>query len=218
MEWARVKRGLAHPREALFYLLVGRDVYAALRNPGIAHTCVDGTSDLPFSTYMTKPTDIHEHLATLFMLTKELRLRTIVELGTRGGESTVALLFAAKEIGGTVFSFDIDDCGDAKKSVDELGLSDYWRFTQSDDLAIDWQKSIDHLFIDTSHTYEQTMAELRKFEPFVRDGAIITMHDSVTFPTVRKATLDYLKMRHDLTKYEYLNNNGLTVIFKHTTA
>ena len=124
------------------------------------------------------------------MFTKELGLKTIVELGMRGDESTISLLYAAKETGGMVLSFDVDDCPGAKRSVSELGLSDDWRFKQTDDLPVIWQKTIDHHFIDTSHTYEQTVAELRKFEPFVRDGGIMTMHDRVTFPDVKNAMSD----------------------------
>jgi len=217
MSLRKVKRGLAHPRNLLLYLLVGKDEYYFIRSSA-AHTCEDGSSDLPFSSQMIKRTDIHEHLVTLFMLTRELGLKTVVELGTRSGESTIPLLFAAKEIGGSVFSFDIEDCPAAKKLVSENGLSSYWQFTQTDDLTVDWQKPVDHLFIDTSHTYDQTIRELRKFEPFVRDGGVITMHDNVSCPDVRRATSDYLKGRSDLRRYEYLNNNGLTVVFKHSTT
>jgi len=113
-----------------------------------------------------------------------------------------------------VFSFDIVECPEAEKVISQYALSRYWQFVQTDDLKADWTMPIDHLFIDTSHTYEQTFSELRKFEPFVREGGIITMHDQVTYPEVRRAILDYVKERSDLKKYEYLNNNGLTVIFK----
>jgi predicted O-methyltransferase YrrM len=201
-------------RDVLLYLVVGKDEFWEIRRR-FGHTCSNGVSDLPFSAHVTKLTDIHEHLVSLFMLTVELKLRTVVELGTRGGESTVALLFAAKETGGRVFSLDIDECLDAKKVILEYGLSDYWRFLQTDDLNVDWKMPIDHLFIDTTHTYEQTINELRKFEPFVRRGGIVTIHDSVSSPDVRRAALDFVRGRSELKKYEYLNNNGLIVIFKH---
>jgi predicted O-methyltransferase YrrM len=145
------------------------------------------------------------------MLTKR-ESKTTVELGAREGESTIPLLFAAKETGGQVFSFDLDDCQDAKRVVSEFGLSSHWQFTRADDLAVDRDEPIDHLFVDTNHTYEQTIAELKKFEPFVREGGIITMHDNVTYPDVGRAASDYLRGRHDLARYDYLNNNGLTAI------
>jgi predicted O-methyltransferase YrrM len=163
---------------------------------------------------MTKPTDIHEHLATLFMLTIEFNLKRILELGTREGESTVALLQAAKQINGKVFSIDIDSCLRAKRLIQKYELQKYWEFTQADDLKMKWSTPIDHLFIDTSHTFDQTLRELEKYEPYVRRGGIITMHDIVSSQGVLSAITKYLENRDDLAFYKYFNSNGLGVIFK----
>jgi predicted O-methyltransferase YrrM len=148
------------------------------------------------------------------MLSTEFKLRTIVELGTRGGLSTTAFLLAAKKIGGHVFSFDIDPCIDAKKEIAMLGLEEYWTFTQADDLKAPWNRPIDHLFIDTSHTFTHTLAELQKFERYVKPGGIITMHDFIGFPEVDDALRKYAENRTDFRIYRYFNNNGLAVIFK----
>ena len=72
-----------------------------------------------------------------------------------------------------------------------------WQFVQTDNVKADWKMPIGHLFIDTSRTCEQTTNELREFEPFVWPGGIMTMHDSVSYPDVRRAVSDYLKGRHD---------------------
>jgi len=163
---------------------------------------------------MLKCTDINAHLMTLYMLTQQLRLSTILELGVRTGESTIAFLFAAKEIGGMVTSIDIADCPEAKDKISSFGLSKYWHFVKGDDLLIDWNIPIDHLFIDTSHTYDQTLKELQKFEPWVNVGGIITLHDIVTFPDVLRAINDYLREAKGLKMYKYFHNNGLAIIFK----
>jgi predicted O-methyltransferase YrrM len=126
----------------------------------------------------------------------------------------VVLLHAAKEIGGKVFSIDVDECADAKKLVGAYGLGEYWQFIQADDLAVEWDKAVDHLFIDTSHTLDQTIKELKKYEPYVRRGGIITMHDSVTRAEVKEAALNYIAERDDFRMYEYINNNGLLILFK----
>ncbi len=165
--------------------------------------------------HMIKPTDIHEHLMTLYMLTVELNLKTIVELGTREGESTIALLEAARRIGGRVHSIDIDPCIKAKEMVRSYGLEKYWVFTQGDDLEVEWGKPIDHLFIDTSHLFEHTVKELEKYEPHVKRGGIITLHDTVIYPEVLPAIMKYTDGRGDLRVYKYFNNSGLVVIFKH---
>jgi predicted O-methyltransferase YrrM len=206
--------GIRHPKEALLYVLLGKDGYARLRNPS-SHTCHEAKElSLPFAAEALRDTDIHEHLVTLYMLTVELRLKTVVELGTRTGESTVALLFAAKECSGEVFSYDINDCPDAKRAVERYGLQGHWHFNRSDDLKVDWNGPIDHLYVDTSHTYDQTLRELQKFEPHVNHNGIITMHDPIAFPAVRAAATTYMKGRDDMRLYEYTNNNGLLVIFK----
>jgi predicted O-methyltransferase YrrM len=96
----------------MLYLLLGREKFFFLSR----ETCFFWKADRnnPLELRMTKPTDIHEHLATLFMLTVEFNLKRIVELGTKEGESTVALLQAAKQINGKVVSMDIDPCIKAK--------------------------------------------------------------------------------------------------------
>jgi predicted O-methyltransferase YrrM len=163
------------------------------------------------------PTDINQHLTTLYMLAVEFNAKSILELGVRGGESTVALLQAAKEIGGSVTSIDWywDGCPTAKKRVKEYGFEPYWKFILTDDRTIDWNQPINLLFIDTSHEYEHTLMELRKFEPFVVPRGIIILHDTITCLDCAKALETYMEGRTDLKPYKYVNNNGLTVLFKH---
>lgn len=160
------------------------------------------------------PTDINQHLTTLYMLAVEFNAKSILELGVRGGESTIALLEAAKEIGGSVTSIDIDPCPTAKERVREYGFDSYWTFILGDDRSLDWNRPINLLFIDTTHEYELTLQELRKYEPFVARKGIIIVHDTVTFPDCEKALETYMQGRIDLKAYRYFNNNGLTVVFK----
>ena len=118
-----IKEGLKHPGKAIEYLILGKEKYETLYNLK-NHSCTSGIKpENSLESRMIVPTDIHEHLNTLYMLTVELNLKTILELGTRTGESTVAFLQAAKEIGGNVTSMDIDPCNDAKKlcAINEKG-------------------------------------------------------------------------------------------------
>lgn len=213
----KLKYGFHHPKEALLYLLSPQK-YRALEAEKFVAKGEAMERNLkpnnPLEECMIKPTGIHEHLATLYMLTVELNLRTIVELGTRRGESTIALLSAAKEIGGKVYSIDIDPCLVAKERIKTLGLQEHWVFIQGDDLKVEWETPIDHLFIDTTHMFDQTLKELEKWEPFVKHGGIITIHDIVTFPEELQAINSYIKNRRDLRLYKYFNNFGLAVIFK----
>lgn len=159
-------------------------------------------------------TDISDHLPTLFIMTKELKLRRILELGVRFGNSTVALLEAALQIDGHVWSVDVAPCPQARKLVHECELDPYWTFIQGNDLDIEWAQPIDHLFIDTDHVYPQTMAELKRFEPLVSQGGLITLHDSVSFPGVARAVRDYFQGRSNISLYEYRNSYGLILIRK----
>ncbi|MHB1861388.1 MAG: class I SAM-dependent methyltransferase [Gemmatimonadaceae bacterium] len=127
-------------------------------------------------------TDISDHLATIYAEALELRPELIVELGTRGGESTFSLIGAVRRSGGTVVSVDIEDCA-------RLDMGNQWQFICADDVALApkfsaWAKErglaeqIDVLFIDTSHLYEHTKQELAAWAPLVAPGGKIILHDT----------------------------------------
>jgi predicted O-methyltransferase YrrM len=204
-----------HPRDTAAYIFLGKKKFLERSGPGGDHTCFKRSDEnLPLFHYMTANTDIHEHLVTLYMLTVEHDLKRVLELGTRDGDSTIALLHGAKSVEGHVTSVDLKDSAKARGEIRLLGLDAYWSFIKSDDLELSWDAPIDHLFIDTSHTFEHTVEELKKFEPFVKVGGVVTLHDSVTYPEVRRAVLEYTSGRRDLRVYEFLNNNGLLAVFK----
>ena len=211
---SKIKSGLQDPKKGLEYLLLGEKNYNILHNLN-EHSCftIQNTESV-LESHMVQPTDIHEHLQTLYMLTVELNLKNILELGTRTGESTIAFLSAAKILNGHVTSVDVDSCDIAKERINKLGLGTNWHFVQQDDLKLFWNTKIDHLFIDTSHTYEQTLAEFQKFEPFVRKGGLITLHDIISCPPVMNAIVNYIKNRQDIRFYKFFHNNGLGVLRK----
>jgi predicted O-methyltransferase YrrM len=159
-------------------------------------------------------TEIAAHLPTLFILTKELKLSRVLELGVESGNSTIALLEAASQINGHVWSIDIRACEEAGALVRRCGLESYWTFIQGNDLAVEWKEPIDHLFIDSHHIYPHTLAELNKFEPFVSPGGLISLHDSFSFPGVNRAVRKYFEGRRDITIYEYRNSHGLLLLRK----
>lgn len=211
--FSKIKSGLKNPDKILVLLLGGKRFYLFknLNN----HSCFSIKNPaLPLETHMIQPTDIHEHLQTIYMLTVELNLKNILELGTRTGESTIALLSAAKKLNGKVTSVDIDPCYPAKEMIKKLSLDSNWEFIQINDLDLKWESPIDHLFIDSSHTYEHTIKEFEKFEPFVRKGGLITLHDIISCPPILNAINDYIANRDDLRLYKFFHNNGLGIIRK----
>lgn len=211
--FTKIKSGISNPREALKFIILGKKNYHLLQNIN-NRSCLLKISPISYlESRMMSPSDINEHLITLNMLTIELKLKRILELGTRTGESTIAFLEAAKLIDGVVTSIDVDPCLDAKKLVSKIGLSDFWNFIQNDDLQIDWKEPIDHLFIDTSHTYDQTLAELQKFVKYVRPGGIVSLHDIISHPEVLSAIQEYIKDKHNIKFYKYFNNSGLGILW-----
>ena len=207
------KHRISKIRKAVIRLVVSRLDYERLYGT-LRDTCITFPPMNVLEEHMVANTDIHEHLNTIYMLIRMNNLKDILELGTRGGESTIALLLAAKDIGGHVTSVDIDECKDAKNMVSKYNLGNYWTFLQGDDLSIEYHEKIGLLFIDTSHTYEHTLNELQKYEPYVIKQGIIAMHDTVSCPDVLRAIEMYVSGRNDLILFNYLNCNGLGVIYK----
>lgn len=131
-------------------------------------------------------TDISDHLGDLYFEAVSTKPKLIVELGTRGGESTRALLAASIDTGARMLSVDIDPC--APELPEPARMK--WSFQQSDDVAfgrerfVDWcaergvEPLIDVLFIDTSHLYQHTCEELAVWMPLVAPRGVALFHDT----------------------------------------
>ena len=123
-----------------------------------------------------------EHITRLHAVA--LRYRRILELGVRSGMSTAAFLAAAQASGGHVCSIDIEPPR-VPASWQDSGL---WTFTLGDDMTVPLPPGpFGLLFIDTSHSFEHTAAELDRFAPLVEPGGRILLHDTACFPGVRAA-------------------------------
>lgn len=121
-----------------------------------------------------EPSDIYLHLPRMVTLVDALNAQHVIELGTRTGVSTIAWLYALEQTGGRLTSIDIDERPD-------IGEWDHWTFIQGDDLdpaVISTLDPADIVFIDTSHLYEHTRAELNIYRHLVRPGGVIVCHDT----------------------------------------
>jgi predicted O-methyltransferase YrrM len=100
----------------------------------------------------------------------------VLELGVRTGNSTAAFLAAAEANDGHVWSIDITSPA-VPPEWQQTGL---WTLTVGDDLELAPQApdKVDVLFIDTSHTYSQTYAELAAYARNVKPGGVILLHDT----------------------------------------
>lgn len=169
-----------------------------------------------FARVCATPSDIQSHLPRFVEMVDDLDATHVIELGTRTGVSTIAWLYAL-ERRGRLTSVDLDP-------QPPIGEYDHWTFIQGDDLApgvLARMEPADIVFLDTSHWYENTVAELEAYLPFVRPGGRIVCHDTQLrrpegspprplFP-VRTAIKQFVE-KHKFEWFEYLDSWGLGVI------
>ena len=129
-----------------------------------------------------EPTDISDHLERLFVEAMQVSPDTIVECGVRGGESTFVFERVARLVDADVVSVDINETSYTTDYDD-------WWFVQFDDVdfAADFEgwcdengidAAIDVLFVDTSHRYEHTVAEIDAWFPHLGEDAVVVFHDT----------------------------------------
>jgi predicted O-methyltransferase YrrM len=114
----------------------------------------------------------------------------IVEIGSFLGRSTVSFALGCVGTAKHIYAIDLFEGDD-----DIYGSGDFMdRFIQnictcgvesyvtpikkhSLEVAKTWNKPIDILFIDGSHTYEDVKADFEAFYPYVNKGGVIAFHD-----------------------------------------
>ncbi len=136
------------------------------------------------------PSDIQHHLGLLYSLARG----NVVELGTRSGVSTAALLAGVESHGGRVISIDLADCSGL------FAGHERWAFIRGDSRDAELAATVQHLFddesiqtllIDTEHVHSVTTAELDLWAPRMAPGGHILLHDPETFPGVRRAIVEF---------------------------
>jgi len=162
-----------HPpvRRAVLDLLPEQDVFVkgnvwSWRKPALADM---------YRTVASTPSDIYLHLPRFVELVTRSKATKVLELGTRTGVSTIAWLHALEQTGGHLWSVDID-------SQPPIGQFPHWTFIQGDDMDGTVQAQLpapfDIVFLDTSHHYQHTKAELDRYQHMVRPGGLIVCHDT----------------------------------------
>jgi hypothetical protein len=145
-----------------------------------------------------------------------LQPTTTVDLGVDLGFSTFS--FAIDEIG-TVYGVDwfkgdahagFRDSYDFVMQVKNVYEFDNVEIIKSDfnDLAKTWDKSIDILHIDGYHTYDAVKNDYETWSPFVREGGLIMMHDTHSFPDDVGRFFNEI----DLPKLNFSHSHGLGVV------
>jgi GT2 family glycosyltransferase/glycosyltransferase involved in cell wall biosynthesis/predicted O-methyltransferase YrrM len=174
--------------------------------------------------------DINEHLFLLYRIVAETNAKKIIELGTRGGDSTCALTIGAVQTEGHVTSVDYGKGAEYSEDpsawdaltkasamiTDELGLDEFWTLVIKNDIefAKEYDEEVDVLFIDTVHSYDQTKMELDAWGNKVVDGGFIIIHDTVSFPEQNAAIWEFIDSFPSSQYVEHRNCNGLGIIIK----
>src|SRR5512135_1471238 len=136
-----------------------------------------------FARRLAVHSDIIDHLQ--FMHDTVLRYPdpVVIEMGVRTGNSTAALLTAVTRHGhGELWSADLNEPR-VPASWHDIPA---WHFMQGDSASpgvLAWMpEKADVVFMDTSHTYDQQLAELRAYVPRVRPGGTVLVHDTQCVP------------------------------------
>lgn len=174
--------------------------------------------DLAFRAAMSGQGDMSYFMPLLHRFTLDRFTHTpgaLVELGVRGGNSTIAFLSALDELRGPslLHSCDINDCD--LRSVITPSMAYYWRFKQSD--SVEFATTYDGpppslLFVDTLHNYDQVTRELAAWVPRLAPGARILFHDTCTEPRVSEAIADFRRRRPKTRYYNIDACHGLGVL------
>lgn len=132
--------------------------------------------------------DMMYHVHTIHSIARGINAKIIVDLGVRNGQATRALLYAAKQAGGRVWSVDIEDCSYVCPSE----FKDNWFFFQmsTDDffnqIIYPKKMEIDLLLIDADHSYEQSKIDFENYSQCIRTNGIVIMHDTYPAKECRK--------------------------------
>jgi tetratricopeptide (TPR) repeat protein len=165
-----------------------------------------------------KPSDINEHVPTLYKLAKECR--HITEFGTRTAVSTTAFLYAQPE---RVVCYDLRKWPEVNQ-LEILAGRTKFSFHLANVLNVEIEDT-DLLFIDTRHVHEQLQEELRLHAPKARK--YIVLHDPATagengegesrrrlWPAVE----DFLAQGQFALKDPFLPTKGLTILARKPSA
>jgi predicted O-methyltransferase YrrM len=129
--------------------------------------------------------DIQDHLQFLHDAVLVYPRAQVIELGVRSGNSTSALLSAVQETGGHLWSCDLRGQGEWPHNSpfppEWLELPE-WTFLAGDSVSeqvlAQMPAVADVAFMDTSHTFDQQLAELTAYVPRVRPGGVVLVHDT----------------------------------------
>jgi len=149
----------------------------------------------------------------------------VIEVGNFTGRSTLWLAAGVRYAGkGRVVSIDPhtgherppihiqlqDTFAAFLHNIQDAGLSEYVEPIRepSAHVAARWNDPVDLLWIDGSHTYEDVLADLEGFTPYVVPAGHVALHDTRgrRFPGVRRAMCEFFSRHPEFRRIVELRN------------
>jgi cephalosporin hydroxylase len=137
----------------------------------------------------------------------------IVEVGVADGKSAIYLAETLISLGKNFELFMIDNCGygaheqrnEIIRNIQRAGISEQTSFMEMDSLSASCKfndHSLNFVFLDSSHKYEETKAEIRLWYRKLLDGSVLAGHDylSEENPGVKMAVDEVIPMEHLTTR------------------
>jgi predicted O-methyltransferase YrrM len=147
---------------------------------------------------LIRPSQVRSEITGLCNIVKELKPKTVLEIGTAKG-GTLFLFSRLADPEAIVVSVDLpggrygggyprwkiplyEGCRLDKQSMHLLRADSHAMDTLEKVKSILGGRSVDLLFIDADHTYEGVKRDFELYSPLVRSGGVIAFHDIVTHP------------------------------------
>lgn len=150
----------------------------------------------------------------------------IVEVGVADGKSAIYLAETLINLGKNFNMLMVDNCGygsheqrnEIIRNIQRAGISEQTTFIEMDSLAASCKfndHSLNFVFLDSSHKYEETKAEIRLWYRKLLDGSVLSGHDyfSEENPGVRMAVDEVIPQEH-LTTCQTDNKCGIWSVVK----
>jgi len=130
----------------------------------------------------------------LYGLTRSIKPKVCVEIGSARGKSACAIGLALRRNGqGRLYAIDphsptnwndsesTDTFGIITAHLEKAGVSEIVEIVRktSTEAAADWQDPIDLIFIDGDHSYEGVKADWDRFMPHVSEFGVVIFHDTI---------------------------------------
>lgn len=124
-----------------------------------------------------------------YALCMVLRPARVLETGTWRGYSTCCIAAALRDLGGerSVVTIDPTDRDHLWKGTSLSAWIDFRRALSQDQVSALAGREFDLLVLDSDHTYDTIIAEIIGFEPMLRVGGCMLLHDSLHFDGVGAA-------------------------------